>query len=310
MSQLDSHAFPSIETATGVSQDIQKWIQENQYRLMHEVDQCGAVLLRGFPLKSDLDFDAVVAEFGLTAFTYEESLSNAVRNNRTDKVFTANEAPPDIEIFLHHEMAQTPLYPRKLFFFCETAADEGGATALCRSDLLLEAMKSQMLHFVEQCRAAGLRYTNIMPAEADAESGQGRSWKSTLSCDNREQAESRLAELGYDWYWQEDGSLKATTPVMPAIRSLESGVEVFFNQLIAAFMGWKDARNSGEKSVSFGDGSEIKDEDMQQVTQLAEELTFDLQWQNGDLALVDNFMVMHGRRPFRGQRCVLASFAT
>ena len=54
----------------------------------------------------------------LPAFTYDESLSNAVRRNRTDRVFTANEAPPELEIFLHHEMAQTPCFPRYLFFYC------------------------------------------------------------------------------------------------------------------------------------------------------------------------------------------------
>jgi alpha-ketoglutarate-dependent taurine dioxygenase len=40
---------------------------------------------------------------------------------------------------------------------------------------------------------------------------------------------------------------------------------------------------------------------------MAEELTVDLQWQQGDVALVDNLRVMHGRRPFEGKRRVLAS---
>ena len=33
---------------------------------------------------------------------------------------------------------------------------------------------------------------------------------------------------------------------------------------------------------------------------LAEELAFDVPWQAGDVALVDNYVVMHGRRPFSG----------
>ena len=40
---------------------------------------------------------------------------------------------------------------------------------------------------------------------------------------------------------------------------------------------------------------------------LAEELTVELAWQRGDVAIVDNFRVMHGRRPFQGERRVLAS---
>ena len=43
------------------------------------------------------------------------------------------------------------------------------------------------------------------------------------------------------------------------------------------------------------------------VIRLADELTFDIPWQTGDVALVDNLVAMHGRRPFEGSRRVLAS---
>ena len=46
---------------------------------------------------------------------------------------------------------------------------------------------------------------------------------------------------------------------------------------------------------------------METVCAISEELAFDLPWVAGDIVLVDNFLVMHGRRPFEGQRCVLAS---
>ena len=306
MSDLSAH-FPIIESAPSSGTDVFAWLTENRERLTAVVEQSGAILLRGFDLATDKDFDSAIGQFELPVFTYEESLSNAVRKNRTDKVFTANEAPPEIEIFLHHEMAQTPKYPSKLFFFCEQAAAEGGATPLCRSDSLLAEMKQQLPQFVEKCAEAGLKYTNVMPEVADAASGQGRSWKSTLSCATRGEAEARLTTLGYSWQWQDDGSLRVTTPVLPAIRQLASGKQVFFNQLIAASRGWSDTRNIAAKSVRFGDDSEISSADMQQVADMAEAITYNLCWQNGDMALVDNFLVMHGRRPFQGERRVLAS---
>ena len=40
---------------------------------------------------------------------------------------------------------------------------------------------------------------------------------------------------------------------------------------------------------------------------IAEDLTFDVPWQDGDVALVDNYVAMHGRRTFSGTRKVLAS---
>lgn len=311
MIEMNAHSgfseFPAVILAESSTPDACTWLKENREHILALLQRQGAVLLRGFGLVSDRDFDAAISTFELPAFTYEESLSNAVRKNRTDKVFTANEAPSEIEIFLHHEMAQTPRYPGKLFFFCELASATGGATPLCRSDLLLQALRKHMPEFVRQCEEKGLRYTNIMPLEADALSGQGRSWKSTLSSDSKAEAESRLKALGYSWQWLDDGSLKATTPVLPAVKTLECGTEVFFNQLIAAFMGWKDSRNRHERVVRFGDGSAIVDEDMQQVVKLSQVVTYDLQWQTGDMAIVDNFLVMHGRRPFTGERRVLAS---
>ncbi len=82
---------------------------------------------------------------------------------------------------------------------------------------------------------------------------------------------------------------------------------MIYNQLIAAFRGWQDRRNDAGKSIRFGDDSPIAADDMRQVIELGDALSFDLQWQTGDVALVDNFLVMHGRRPYAGERRVLAS---
>jgi len=267
----------------------------------------GAVLFRGFPIATDADFDRFIAAFGFPNFTYEDSLSNAVRTNRTERVFTANEAPADVNICLHHEMAQTPLFPSKLFFFCEHAAEHGGATPLCRSDVLFARMQKQLPQFAADCEAKGLLYSHVMPADDDASSGMGRSWKSTWKADSREAAETRMAKLGYSWAWQDDGCLKVTTPQLPAVKTLPDGRKVFFNQLIAAFHGWKDSRNDPAKSITFGDGTALSRGDMDSIIQMAEEITFDVPWQTGDVALVDNYVAMHGRRPFEGTRKVLAS---
>jgi len=230
-----------------------------------------------------------------------------VLRNRTERVFTANEAPASVAIYLHHEMAQTPVFPSRLFFFCEQSPASGGATPLCRSDILLSALTAELPEFVEELAAKGVRYTNTMPMQEDLESGQGRSWQSTLNTTDRAGAETKLHDLGYTWQWLDDDSLRATTPVLPAIRQLDDGRQVFFNQLIAAFQGWQDRRNDAGKSIQFGDGSAIPVAAMNRAIALGDALTFDLPWQAGDVVLVDNFLVMHGRRPYAGARRVLAS---
>lgn len=302
--------FPRVYTVNAPASDLPLWlsqVREHKQEWLAQLSQHGAILWRGLPLRTDLDFDAFIQAFDLPGFTYAESLSNAVRRNRTPRVFTANEAPPSVAIYLHHEMAQTPVYPSSLFFFCEHAAQSGGATPLCRSDILLQKLEQLLPWFVQDCATKGVRYANTMPAEEDLESGQGRSWRNTLNVSDRAGAEARLQKLGYAWQWLDADSLKATTPVLPTIRQLADGRRVFFNQLIAAFRGWQDRRNDAGKSIRFGDDSPIAADDMRQVIELGDALSFDLQWQTGDVALVDNFLVMHGRRPYAGERRVLAS---
>ncbi|MBC8327078.1 MAG: TauD/TfdA family dioxygenase [Verrucomicrobia subdivision 3 bacterium] len=301
-------SFPlALEVNAGNLDDACAWAREHADELDTHAAEQGAVLLRGMPLASPEDFDAIVAAIGFPVFSYADSLSNAYRINYTPRVFSANEAPPEVTIFLHHEMAQTPSPPSKLFFFCQTAPTEGGATPICRSDILWEHLVEQRPAFAADCKNKGLKYSNVMPAEADKDSGMGRSWQCTFSAETREDAEAQMTALGYTWQWQPNGDLRATTPVLPAVRDLGDGRASFFNQLIAAFNGWKDTRNDPAKAITFGDGSPLDPEDVATASALADDCTFDLPWQSGDLALIDNHTAMHGRRTFKGPRKVLAS---
>lgn len=301
----DGQVFPQIvvnnQGCTTV-EDTVAFIKQHQAELESQLASSGALLFRGFPINSAETFDQFSAGFGYPNFTYQESLSNAVRINYTERVFTANEAPKSVEIFLHHEMAQTPISPSKLFFFCLSAAESGGATPLCRSDKLFEALKAENPQLADDLKQKGLKYTTTMPADNDAESGQGRSWKSTLSVESQDEAEAKLRELGYSWTWLEDGSLRAVTPVLPAVITLDDGAEVLYNQLVAAYMGWKGVRENPSSAITYGDGSAIPKAGLDRIAELSEQFTFDLNWQDGDVAIVDNYRTMHGRRPYSGER--------
>lgn len=285
------------------------WVAENRDQLLELATQHGAVLFRGFPTRTAEDFDAFIRELNLENFPYERSLSNAVRINRTERVFSANEAPPEVRIFFHHEMAQTPLFPKYILFFCEIAPEVGGATPLCRSDVLYEKLAQRCPEFVQACETKGLCYTNVMPGTDDPQSGMGRSWRSTLGVQTPEEAEARLRELNYSWQWLEDECLKASTPPLPAVMEVRPGKKTFFNQLIAAFCGWKDSRNDPSEAIRHGDGSPLDADAVHIAGELADELTYDHSWQPGDIVLLDNTVAMHARRPFQGTRKVLASLA-
>jgi hypothetical protein len=282
-------------------------IRANRETLDARLKESGTILFRGFPIAGAEDFDAFVSAFDFPLFTFDRSLSNAVRVNVTPKVFTANEAPASVVIRLHHEMAQTPTYPSRIFFYCETSPSSGGATPLCPSDELFRRLQEKEPDFARNCEEKGLLYTHVMPMEDNPESGMGRSWKSTLSADTKEVAEERLRSLNYTWQWETDDALRVTTPVLPAVREVAPGRKTYFNQLIAFYAGKDISTRAKNFGVTHGDGTKLDHRAANHAVEIAEELCFDVRWQAGDVALVDNFLVMHGRRAFEGTRRVLAS---
>lgn len=294
--------FPAIVSSTVTASNLPSWVVRHKPRIRSLLEHTGAVLFRGLPIDSAERFDTFSGAFGYQNFTYKASLSNAVRINLTERVFTANEAPPEVEIFLHHELAQTPVNPARLFFYCQSAADQGGATPLCRSDKLYERFRAEAPDWAHRLEALGVKYTTRMPPENDLASGQGRSWRSTLDVDKPEDAQARLDALGYGWRWLDDGSLIAVTPALPAVKQLGDGSKSFFNQLVAAWEGWRGVRQDPSKALSFGDDSPIPAAILEKISHLTAEFTVDLVWQEGDVALLDNHRTMHGRRPYSGDR--------
>ena len=110
-------AWIADDSETNLDHAVQ-WVIENAGELTRSASENGAVLFRGLPIHTAEDFDRFVTAFGYDNFEYRKSLSNAVRTNFTERIFSANEAPAEVTIYLHHEMAQTPVFPSKLFFFC------------------------------------------------------------------------------------------------------------------------------------------------------------------------------------------------
>ena len=303
--EYNEQHFPTIIVNDGSVQTLaqtRQWVSDNLAPLKKELGSTGAILFRGFPIANANDYDAFFSAFSYANFTYKESLSNAVRINHTEYVFTANEAPKEVEIYLHNEMAQTPFYPAIISLFCEKAADQGGETSLCRSDTMYQQLLAAEPALTQKLELTGVKYTTRMPDQDRPESGQGRSWRGTLSVETVAQAEDKLRSLDYSWDWNEDGSLSAQTAALPAIKTLDSGRKVFFNQIIAAYLGWSGVKENPSTALCFGDGSEFGKDFLDTIVTIANKLSYNLAWQDGDIAVVDNHLSMHGRLPYSGER--------
>lgn len=118
---------------------------------------------------------------------------------------------------------------------------------------------------------------------------------------------NRAAKLGMKLEWVEDGVKTIVGPI-PAIKTDKSRQrKLWFNSMVASYIGWEDARNEPGKAVTFGDGKPLPAEIIHDCLKIFDEESVGIPWQKGDVLLLDNLAVQHSRRPFDPPRRVLAS---
>jgi hypothetical protein len=59
--------------------------------------------------------------------------------------------------------------------------------------------------------------------------------------------------------------------------------------------------------VSYEDGSPIDNETARRIRLALREETVTFPWRRGDVLVLDNMLIAHGRRPFTGDRCVFVA---
>jgi alpha-ketoglutarate-dependent taurine dioxygenase len=270
----------------------------------------GAILFRGFPLKDGKDFDKFVHSFTPELKELPYVGGAAPRTSVTGAVFTTNESPPDQLIPFHHEMAQVPKHPHKVYFFCETPPSTGGETPLCLSNEVFKLVDAKYPEFIRELESKGSRYMRIMPKEDDRSSPIGRGWKSTYLTEDKQEAETKLREQGteFEWLNDEEDCLRTITAVVPAIKEdSRTGKKMWFNSLVAAYVGWTDSRNNGPKAIMFGDKSPMPAAPLEYAAQKMAEIRVMPRWTEGDVMMIDNRTTMHSRAVFTGPRRILAS---
>lgn len=303
---------PNKKAASSTPQDaLKEWVQASTPEVVDALLlKHGAILFKDFYIDTPDRFNAMVEEFGFENFPYVGGA--AVRRQLAPRVFTTNESPPSEKIPFHHEMAQVPSFPAKVFFQCDTPPETGGETPILPSWEICARLEKKHPAFVQKL-AEGVRYIRVMPEEDDPSSAIGRGWKATYATPDRVEVEARLRSLNYTGEWLADGSLRTISPVLPAVRQDvgegRSGRKTFFNSVVAVFTGWNDSRNKGERAIQFADGSYLDPELIAEAGVIMEELAVAFPWKRGDFVLIDNHTVMHSRKPFTGKRLVTASLA-
>jgi alpha-ketoglutarate-dependent taurine dioxygenase len=99
-----------------------------------------------------------------------------------------------------------------------------------------------------------------------------------------------------------------------------TGEKSFFNQIQLHHLSCLDeetrtalsqlfAEEDMPRLVYFGDGTPIPDEVVARIGEVYEELCVEPPWEAGDMIALDNMLIAHARRPFKGERKVLVAMA-
>ena len=132
--QVNGRDFPLVvaphnDAVANDASAFDAWVSEQQEALKAQLIEHGAILFRGFPVT---DADAFERHLDHTSFKNMPYVGGAAPRNQVtaSRIVTANESPASETIPFHHEMAQVPNPPGYIFFYCEKAAEEGGATSI------------------------------------------------------------------------------------------------------------------------------------------------------------------------------------
>jgi alpha-ketoglutarate-dependent taurine dioxygenase len=269
----------------------------------------GAVLVRGSELASAEDFRRWLAASRAELLEYD--YGSTPRSQVTGRIYTSTEYPPHQTIPQHNEMSYTNRWPGRLWFFCAKPAAEGGRTPLCHAGEVLRKLDPGLRARFESQGVMYVRNYNL---------GVDLTWQQAFGTSDRRAVERSAAERGLSISWGPGDQLTTRQIAQAVTHHPVTGEAVWFNQahlfhisavepsvregLLAAF-GEADL----PRNAYYGNGRPIEDSILDEVRGVYRELTTGFDWEAGDVLVVDNVLVTHGRTPFRGERSVLVAMS-
>jgi alpha-ketoglutarate-dependent taurine dioxygenase len=308
-----SSTLPLVITATpGAPRDLEAWVGAHVKMARLELQHHGAILFRGFDVTTAEHFRAAL--MCLLGEPLEYTEKSSPRSRVGAGIYTSTDYPPDREILPHNEQSYNATFPRYISFYCQQPSASGGQTPLADTRRVMRRIAPTLL---EKLWRTGYRYTRNFGGAMQM------SWQHAFNSADAQSVEAycRRSDISFEWLGERGGKKLRTSQVRPVVgRHPDSGEMTWFNH--AAFFHRSslppDLRELLEKvcgakgmphATAYGDGTEIEPESIAQLWSAyrAQERTFD--WFRGDVLVIDNMLTAHGRRPYSGDRILLAAMA-
>lgn len=301
--------MPVLVESKATDVDLATWVESNREAVTARLHEVGACLFRGFSLTRVEDFERVARSYSPDLLDYYERQTS--RRLISGKVYSSTDYPPDRTIPLHPESAYSYNWPRLLWFWCQVAAEHGGATPVADNRRILALLDAEVR---EKFERLGVRYVRIYHEDFDIP------WQVAFQTTDRDVVDEYCRQAGMTCEWRADGALRTEHVRDSVVRHPVTGEAVWFNQVCSWHLFALEPRaHSGRRSsfgddnlprkVYYGDGSQIGSSEIAAIIAAHDAAIVSFPWKNGDVLLIDNMLSSHGREPFEGPRRVLVAMS-
>ena len=287
--------------------DLISWAQNCRGYIETSLLKYGAILFRGFNFNIDKtsEFERFIRVISSNLLEYCERSSP--RNHVSGYIYSSTEYPPNQSIFLHNENSYAHVWPSRIYFFCHTPAQRGGETPIADCRKVLARIAPQI---IERFNQRGVMYVR------NFRQGFGLSWETVFQTDDRSAVEEYCSKAGYEFKWLNDNRLRTRRIGQATIKHPQTGDIIWFNhaaffhvstlepamcEALLTIFKEEDLPNN----TYYGDGSPIESSVLNEIREAYHRETVIFPWQQGDILLLDNMLIAHGRMPFTGHRRIL-----
>jgi alpha-ketoglutarate-dependent taurine dioxygenase len=282
-----------------------QWVSAHQNWFGCALVEYGAILFRDFNVATVDAFAGVLPSLSTQTLNY--LYRSTPRTSVGENVYTATEYPADASIPMHNENAYQRTWPRRLVFCCTQPARIGGETPLARTAAVTSRLGPELVRMFAR---RGVMYIRNFGHGVDL------SWETTFQTSSKVELETLCRRENIEWKWLSDSRLRTSQVCHGVARHPTTGEELWFNQAhLFHPSGLGPERHKamlnvfGEddlpRNAMFGDGHRIEETMLYEIRQAFDEEAVVFSWQKGDLLVLDNMLVAHGRRPYTGSRRIL-----
>ncbi|MCX2182268.1 TauD/TfdA family dioxygenase [Streptomyces sp. SKN60] len=301
--------LPATVTPDIPGVDLAAWLAVSGDILKGLLHTHGAVLFRGFGISGPEGLERLVLAVSPEAMNYVYGSTPRTREMR--QVYTSTEYPASESIPLHNELAYATTWPMRLWFLSHKAAETGGATPLADSRKVYERIPEDVRNrFAEH----GVMYVR------NYGSGMDLTWQQAFETEDPAEVERFCEESGIEYTWFPDQRLRTKQIAQAVVQHPVTGEWSWFNQahLFHTSSLPQEARETLLETLEpielprnalYGDGTPIEDEVIKAIHEAMEAEYRAEGWSDGDVMLIDNVLVAHGRQPYTGARKVLVAMS-